>query len=237
MSWKIDVVVDAHESGERCGRCGELAPAGAAVCPACGALLDAYRTPAESPDPTADTLPEALKDDRPEQVGDQPDVSIDEMDSSTPEAIEIELAEDAPDASYEATPGLHSGSDKPEILEDRPIVTPRSERAVRTPTAPSLRPSQGERSAPLPVARAMPAVRDATPSRPRKPGYVTRGTVEPVILLGGVLLVLAVCLVTTASLISVRGVAVTGFVLGAFGILGIAVAVLVALVRREREIG
>jgi hypothetical protein len=178
-----------------------------------------------------------LKGDRPDLGRDRPDVSIDEMNSSTPEAIEIELAEDAPDASDEAIPGLHSGSDKPEFLEVRPIVTPRSERAVRTPTAPSLRPSQGERNAPLPVDRAMPAVREATPLRPRKPGYVTRGTVEPVILLGVILLVLAVCLVTIASLISVRGVAVTGFVLGAFGILGIAVAVLVALARRERGIG
>ena len=231
------MVENANETGERCGRCGELVPAAATVCPACGALLDAYRTPAESPDSTLVTLLEALKGDRPELGRDRPDASIDEMNSSTPEAIETGLAEDAPDASSDIAQGSHSGSDKPEFLEVRPIVTLRSERAVRTPTAPSLRPSQGERSAPLPVARAMPAVRDATPSRPRKPGYVTRGTVEPVILLGGVLLVLAVCLVTIASLISVRGVAVTGFVLGAFGVLGIAVAVLVALVRREREIG
>src|SRR5215211_4782920 len=101
--WKIDVVENGNETGERCGRCGELVPAAATVCPACGALLDAYRTPAESPDSTVVTLLEALKGDRPDLGRDRPDVSIDEMNSSAPEAIEIELAEDAPDASSDAT--------------------------------------------------------------------------------------------------------------------------------------
>jgi uncharacterized Zn finger protein (UPF0148 family) len=237
MGWKFDVVEVAHESGERCGRCGEPVAPGAAICPACGALLDAYRMPSESPHSTINNRPEASRDDRPEQTGDRPIALTGEGDLSTIEAIEPELVEEAPDASDEVAAETHFVSVEPENFETNVIVPPPSERVVQAPTTSPRRAPHNVQRVPRPVARAMPELREAAPSRPRKPGFLTRGTVEPVILLGVVLLVLAICLVTLASLVSVRGFAVAGFILGALGILGIALAVLAALVRRERGAG
>jgi hypothetical protein len=71
------------------------------------------------------------------------------------------------------------------------------------------------------------------PTKPRKPGYVTRGTVEPV-LVGGILaLALAVGLVGLGALVSSRALAIAGLGFGAIGSIAVVVSLLIALVRRE----
>ena len=71
------------------------------------------------------------------------------------------------------------------------------------------------------------------PTKPRKPGYVTRGTVEPV-LAGGILaLALAVGLVGLGALVSSSALAIAGLGFGAIGSIAVVVSLLIALVRRE----
>jgi hypothetical protein len=72
-------------------------------------------------------------------------------------------------------------------------------------------------------------------SRPRRPGFVTAGTIEPVILYGAGALVFGCIFVGLASVLNSSGIAALGFLLVIIGVLAVVVAVLVALVRRESE--
>jgi hypothetical protein len=221
-----------REQGDRCGQCGEPVPEGATVCPACGALLAAYRAAPESPespeffDSDDSVLLKVIEEIEPEKLVTAPDEPVfdddladdlyhsrDEFETLIQDAFE-ELDERA---DSESPPEPH-----PAQARALPIVEP----AVSPPTVRS-RPATQSR----PIERK--PNRPTHPARPHKPGYVARGTVEPVLLLGFTLLVLAGCLVALASLLSVDGAAIAGFTLGAVGIIAIVVAVLIALIRRE----
>jgi hypothetical protein len=77
----------------------------------------------------------------------------------------------------------------------------------------------------------------APTAKPRRPGFVLTGTVEPVILTGVTLFILACFVTLMASLLDVRLLAAVGLLLGMAGVLVILFAILVALVQRDRERG
>ena len=234
----FDVTQDERRADERCGRCGEPVSVAGSVCPSCGALLDAYRTPGETTPATDNVATDADDLSGRERTEARIECPVVGSDDPAPETLDPANSGAMPDAE------AGTGSDVPgravtsTVAEDLVDETPVHQPAFATPSvALPRRSSPDQRRDPRPSVRARPVTRVIEPPRPRKPGYVTRGTVEPVILLGVVALVLAICLVGFASVISVRGIAVAGFVLGAFGVLGILVALLVVLVRREHEIG
>ena len=226
---------DERDTDERCGRCGEPVPAGESVCPSCGALLDAYRTPVDTT-PASSGVPAGAHDVAgQEQPAVQAPAPAAEPDEPEPDRIEPADAGATFDLDVVDESDVPAGTASP--IEPQPAAD-LAEQATAdvTPSPATVRRRSDERQTPRLSVRGRPVTREIEAPRPRRPGYVTRGTVEPVILLGMIWLVLAICLVAVASVVSGRGIAIAGFVLGAFGILGIVVAVLVALVRREQDV-
>jgi hypothetical protein len=80
--------------------------------------------------------------------------------------------------------------------------------------------------------KAAPATR-RIPDHPRKPGFFQRGTVEPVVGAGVVLVLLSCLLAAIGEGADVGSLAAVGYLLGALGVIIAVVAILVALIRRE----
>jgi len=224
-----DDALISREPSERCGQCGEPVPDGAAVCPACGALLAAYRTAPESPvvvEPDGSFSDGANEQPEPEERPAPPGVP--DLENDLIEDL-YQARDDEETAVQEVNEDFDAGfdGDQPREPPPTPASAPRVvEQAVSQSSAVSMKTASARPAEQVPR-------RAAGPARPRKPGYVARGTVEPVLLIGFTLLILAACLVGLASLLSVGGVAIAGFTFGAVGIISIVVAVLIALIRHE----
>lgn len=212
----MDTVDRSPIPGERCGRCGADASASDGwVCPSCGALLAAYRDPA--------TVPASVTIDSPrerEPIRSNPDPAwLDEQaDTDIPlfepveasATVEDDVQPEAPAPQLDPAPSPPS---RVTVTTSRPVAEP-----VLAP--------------PLPVVAPRRAV---TPDRPRRPGWVAAGTVEPVVLYGALAMVFGCILVGLASAFAGRAVAGVGFVVFILGLVATIVAVLAALVRRESE--
>jgi hypothetical protein len=116
-------------------------------------------------------------------------------------------------------------------VEKRAAEAPPARERPRVPAVPS-RESPGRPSPPRTTPRS---TRPASQTLPGRPGYVVRGTVEPVLVVGIVLFVLACFVFAIGSFAGSLAWAAVGFVVAAVGLLTAIGAVLVALVRRDNE--
>jgi hypothetical protein len=205
---------------ERCGACGAVAPVGAELCPSCGALLDAYRTPSLT-DPLSVAAPAAVA---------PPPFA---RPASNVEPNELERRAELDEARWTLLGVL--SAPKRELVQVVELIEEkeRAEQVREEPTPPR------ERPAPRPVAetpgRRAGASYAPTPQPPRRPGYIVRGTVEPM-LVTGICLVLFGCVGALAAAGAGRNVfaGLASFVV-AIGLMLAIAAVLVALVRRDNE--
>lgn len=236
----------SNEQGlsERCGRCGAAVPDGGPVCSTCGALLDAYRAPSDTP---ASQVEPSVAWEPATRPGPIPGAGSNPITAEWEKALESESAEPAKAGSEpEELPSQDRPSEEQSFVD---LAAPSENPAEVEPSSGAIADDSSVRPPPVPqpsgfgagtsaVTQPRPRIRPATAppeqTRPRKPGYVARGTVEPVLLSGAILLVLAICMVVFASLVSVGEIAAIGFVFGALGIVAVVVAVLVALIRHER---
>jgi hypothetical protein len=211
---------------ERCGACGAVAPADAELCPSCGALLDAYRTP---------SLTDPLSVAAPASVAPPPFA----RPASNVEPNELERRAELDEARRTLLSVL--SAPKRELVQVVELIEEK-ERAGQVreePTPPRERPAPGRVAAPRPVAetpgRRAGASYAPTPQPPRRPGYIVRGTVEPMLVIG-ICLVLFGCVGALAAAGAGRNVfaGLASFVV-AIGVMLTIAAVLVALVRRDNE--
>lgn len=216
---------------ERCGACGTVVPAGSELCPACGALLDAYRTP-----PTVDPLPEA-------STAEVPQPNIIKMPAEGAVAIGTAAGVDPMllDARRRLVRTLAAPS--------RELIDVVERREAEQPTTVAVEPPQPERAREPEIRQPIPrpsSVRPASnarrvnltpPPSPKRPGYVVRGTVEPIILVGVALFLIACFVAAVGSLLGSSAWQGVGLSIAAIGVIAVIGAILVALVRRDSERG
>jgi hypothetical protein len=211
---------------ERCGACGQLAPRDAELCPACGALLAAYRVaetvPAES------TIAQVVIEPRVSDPAPEPS----RLEPQSP-PVDRELA-----AARTRLLGTLLGPERRLIAVVEAEETALEEPTPAPPPMPPDRLAPGV-SVPRPAARPFPPVAtDESPpfSSPlRRPGYVSKGPVEPVFLIGAALLVVACVLVACASLVSSDGLVALGYFAAVVGVVSISIGFLVWLAQRDQE--
>jgi hypothetical protein len=80
-------------------------------------------------------------------------------------------------------------------------------------------------------------VSHAAPSSPKRPGYIVRGTVEPIILIGVSLFLIACVVAAAGSLAGSASWLGIGLAIAAIGVIAVICAILVALVRHDSERG
>jgi hypothetical protein len=213
-------------SEERCGACGQLAPRDAELCPACGALLAAYRVaetvPAES------TIAQVVIEPRVSDPAPEPPPKEPESPPVDPE-LAVARAR-LLGTLLEPERRLIAVVEAEEIALEEPPPVP--------PPAPPARPVP-RISVPRPAAqRFAPVATDESPpssSSLRRPGYVSKGPVEPVFLVGAALLVVASVLVACASLVSSDGLVALGYFAAVVGVVSISIGFLVWLAQRDQE--
>lgn len=223
----MTMTADMDPAIERCGACGEPVSAGSELCPRCGALLAAYRTPALSEPPVVE----------PPAVPETPS----RRSFWTPEAPPEDEA--ASDELTEARRRLLRVLLEPkrDLVRAVELIEARERTATRppAPARPSAAPAKPRATPPRAV---MPQPRrpqaNAGPTKqplPKRPGYVVRGTVEPVLVIGIGLFLLACFIAGIGSLADSSAIIGIGLVAATVGLLMVVGAVLVALVRRDSD--
>jgi hypothetical protein len=217
---------------EQCGACGAVVPAGSELCPDCGALLDAYRTPPVH-DPIANSPVAAVP--RPVVVQTPPSES-----AAPPREAGVDPA------LVDARRLLVRSLAEPKrelmaVLERHEVEEPAANDAVEPPQPerapePQIRQTI-QRSGPTRPASNTRRVSQAPPSSPKRPGYVVRGTVEPIILIGVSLFLIACVVAAVGSLSGSATWLGIGLAIAAIGVIAVISAILVALVRHDRERG
>lgn len=215
--------------GERCGRCGEIVVEASELCPYCGALLAAYRTaetaaipPSSPPVRTQIVIPDR-----------EPGVAIEPALEPNVPAVSNELRAAriallatliAPERQLMAAVRAESHAIEPRPSESKPIERPKLLTSAEAKPSPVATVTGQVAHPPTP-----------TPVRPKKPGFVSVAPVEPVMIIGSILVGIAFALVVCASLTSSRSVAIVAFFCGAVGIFAAIVAVLAVLIQRDRN--
>jgi len=230
-------------SGEACGRCGARIDQDVEICAACGALLSAYRTPMvtadEVPVPTdAIITGSSLADPvRTEPLPRTP-FRMPANVPPEPESRSATIDEPPPDLS-EARAELLTTMLSP---ERRLVSAIQAEVLPALPVVPPATPAPANRKAAALAPVMAPAQRPAKPTiqrsdenRPRKPGFVAIGSIEPVVMIGSAIFVVAVIVGLLSSFGLIRFGSVVALALGAVGISTIIFAMLVALVRKDQD--
>ena len=215
---------------EQCGSCGETVPAGSALCPACGALLDAYRTP-PAYDPLAE-LPTAAEP-RPNVVQTPP---IGSAARPREAGVDPELL----DARRRLVRSLAEPKrELMAVLERRDAEEPAASDAVERPQPerapePQIRQTIQRSGSTRPASNAR-RVNPAPAPSPGRPGYIVRGTVEPIILVGVSLFLIACVVAAVGSLSGSATWLGIGLAIAAIGVIAVIGAMLVALVRHDSD--
>lgn len=217
-----------EHSGQRvdtCGRCGSDVASETEVCPACGAVLAAYRNPLEP----APVQRQAIARSVPEIQEPIAATAASEEPSGGARATDLAALNDARSR-------LLAALNQPQVRLLDIVERPHSE-----PTPTRVRET---RQTPAPVKRVTPAkapiaprAGTVSPARPRKPGFVVAGTVEPVGLIGGVLIIAGLLAVFGGAVADSAFIEAAGIVVTGMGVALIVFAVAVALVRRDQERG
>lgn len=235
----------ATGSGEACGRCGATVAGGLDVCPECGALLAAYRTPVgltdappDSPIVDAPVAPDVIPGESPPQ---EAIARLDVVPSSVSQSESIPTPESMPLPGLdEARAALLSTLLVPghRLVEEIETKVRRDaqphEIAVHPVSLKSVVPTSRSEDRP-PIQRA--DTRPSAPPQPlpKKPGFVSIGSIEPVILLGCTIFAIAVFVGFCSSLGYFRRASSLALVLGTFGVVTIIFAMLIALVRKDQN--
>lgn len=224
---------NSARSDERCGLCGASVTSSGDLCPVCGALLSAYRTAdmATMP-PSPEPAPAKIVAPRPAPRN-EPEPAVQPLAPGPSE--ELRAARQALLAMLVAPERrLIDTVRPPEPRLGQTSSPPAVKTGVAAPPIPHHRPA-GQPAVVTDLPRLRTTRPVSTPVRAQGKGFVSTSPVEPVLLIGVLLLVTACLLVACASLASVRSVAIFGFFFGIVGILAIAIAVLAVLVQRDRR--
>jgi hypothetical protein len=153
---------------------------------------------------------------------------VEPTDAALPAEDEIH---DLEASTSSATPPLTGTLPNEEATQEL-SVRPVSARPIESPPRAQARTALSLPPRPPRVVRAR---QPPAPPKPNKPGFVLRGSPEPLILTGAALFLLACLVAAIGEGVDSDGLALLGYVLGAIGLIAVVVAILVALIRREAE--
>ena len=228
---------------ELCGRCGARVEQDVELCAACGALLSAYKTPVV----TADQVPAPA-----DGIGTTSSPSKTVRTEPLPRTPFQSSTGDQPISHSSATRGAESRPELEEARADLLTTMLEPERRLVTtmqaeiqPDPPTEKPPDGASSppkraavTPLSAPVTLPTKRHSDHSaanRPRKPGFVAIGSIEPVIMIGSAIFVIAVIVGLLSSVGLFSFGSIVALALGTVGIFTIILAMLVALVRKDQD--